>query len=189
MPLGDARRVPATCGVMITFAMAQSGCSAGSGSVSNTSSPAPAISPARGRRQVGQIDDHAAADVDQIAGPLHLAELRSAEELESLRRVRRGDDDEVARAEEVGEPVAGQSAATPGGASVWTGSTATPASRTPGPPGDLGPDVAQADDAEGGVRQVEVGAIHGAPRAGPVTKPAGVRGRRRPPRASSWLRT
>ena len=57
------------------------------------------------RHQVGEVHDRAAPDVDQVAGPLHLAEPRPVEQLRRLGRVRRGDDDEVARAQQVGQPV------------------------------------------------------------------------------------
>ena len=55
----------AVCGVMITFSILQSGWPAGNGSVSKTSKPAPAMSPAcNAAVKSRKVDDHATADID-----------------------------------------------------------------------------------------------------------------------------
>ncbi len=55
--------------------------------------------------QVLQIDDGAAADVDQVAGVLHQLELGRAEQFFCLGSMRRCDDDEVADGEQVFESI------------------------------------------------------------------------------------
>ena len=55
--------------------------------------------------EILQIDDGAAADVDQIRGGLHLAKLLGAEQFFSLGSVRGSDDDEIADGQEVGQAV------------------------------------------------------------------------------------
>ena len=55
--------------------------------------------------QIVQIHDRAAADVDEAGRALHLRELRGAEEFFRARRVRGGDDDEVALPQQVIQPV------------------------------------------------------------------------------------
>ena len=86
----------ATCGVSSTFSIVQSGWSAGSGSISNTSRPAPAISPScqapRSGHRAGRVITP--ADVDEVRGRLHAPEaVRVPHEL-GLRRVRHGGDHE-----------------------------------------------------------------------------------------------
>ncbi len=55
--------------------------------------------------QVLQIDDGTAADVDQIRGGFHLAELFGAKQFFGLRGVGSGDDDEIADGQQVGQAV------------------------------------------------------------------------------------
>ena len=68
-----------TCGTTSRFGAVSNGSSAGSGSGSVTSRPAPAISPSTQRlAQRDLVDDAAAGGVDQVGGVLHPLELRRA---------------------------------------------------------------------------------------------------------------
>ncbi len=151
----------AMCGVMITLGIDQRGESGGSGSVSKTSSAAPAIRPAsQSGHEVGQIDDRPAADVDQVGRRLHRLEFIAAEELDGFRRVRGGDHHKVALAQQIEQPIrrpnfgqnAGNAAATRVDAEDFHAEGG-------GPPADFRPDVADADHAQRTVGKVQVPAI------------------------------
>ena len=72
------------CGDMMTFGMSQSGLSAGSGSTSFTSRPAPAIRPSCSAAiSAGFVDDLAAGDIDDVGRRLHGGDLGRADQVEA----------------------------------------------------------------------------------------------------------
>jgi hypothetical protein len=89
------------CGVTVIFGWRQKGCSAGSGSTSNTSSVAPAA--VEQRDQVGLHQVRAARDVDQVAARLAAVEARQVLAIQDAARrfgQRQQVDQHAARAEE-----------------------------------------------------------------------------------------
>ena len=93
---------PAVWGVIITFSMPQSGWSAGSGSVSNTSSPAPAISPASSAEVKAARSTTTPREIlMRYACFFHLAELIGVNHLKGFGSVGHTTDDEIGFREEI----------------------------------------------------------------------------------------
>ena len=59
----------------------------------------------QGRRQIGQIDNDATTDIDQISRAFHPLQPCPIDEFERLRRMRRGHHDKIAFLQQIVEPV------------------------------------------------------------------------------------
>ena len=74
--------VPAMCGVMITFSMLHIGWPRAAARVRTRPARRRRFRPPGARRQIGQVDDRPAPDVNQVLAPLHLPRRsRAAKEL------------------------------------------------------------------------------------------------------------
>ena len=110
--------------------------------------------------QILQIDDRAAADVDQVAGVLHLLELGRAEQFFSLGSMRCCDDDEVADGEQVFEPIEVPDFIDGAGNFADKGiDGADPHAEGGSAVTDFRTDRASTNHAEGAVREVHVAAV------------------------------
>ena len=87
--------------------MLQSGCRRAAARLEHVESRSGDLSRPQGSRQIVQIDNGASSDVDEISVPFHLLKLRSAKHLDGSRRVRGGDDDEIALSQQIRQTLAG----------------------------------------------------------------------------------
>ena len=117
--------------------------------------------------EVVELDDDAAADVDEDGVALHFPDAGAVEEAFGLGGMRGADDDEVGLGEEVVEAGGGQEGvdAFGGFGLVGIGGDDFHAEGFAAA-GDFLADVAEADDAEGEVGEAAVGAVNGADEAG-----------------------
>ena len=101
----------------MTFGRSQYGLDGSSGSWLKTSSAAPPSRPSRSASTTRiVVDELAARDVDEQRAALHAIDLRAADQLLGLRRVRRGEHDDVALREQIGQrDRAATTASTPAG--------------------------------------------------------------------------